>query len=170
MILDPSGLTDTVLFGYHEKNLQPNSCDLRLGRVFRIQGGIKLYADGTKEMPPYEEQGPDTGGFFHLGTGVLYQLEFMEYVKLPLDVAAISIMRSSMSKSGASGEPGLYDSGYNGTCGMTVSVKHHCVIEKGASVAQLVFMRADASKAYDGDYLDMKWADKLLRNVDSAES
>lgn len=161
MIKDPAVCVRQFLKGWVEENIQPNSYDLRLGRVFRIDGGIKFYANGDKELPPYREQRPDRNGWFHLVTGSLYQLEFVEIVDLPLDVAAISIMRSSMSKSGASGEVGLYDSGYSGSCGMTVSVRHSCDIERGASVAQLVFFEASACKSYDGDYTDMKWIDRL---------
>lgn len=164
MILDPQSLLDYALFDYVEDNIQPNSYDLRLNRVFQICGGIKLYADGRKELPPYRELEPDgkEGTWFQLRTGNLYQLEFLERVRIPANATAITIMRSSMSKSGASGETGLYDSGYKGNCGMTVSVKHSCHIEHKAAVAQIVFMTARSTRLYEGDYLDQKWLERLV--------
>lgn len=173
MIVDPNTILDQHLFDYNLKNVQPNSYDLRLHRVFEIRGGINLYADGRKELPNYLEIEPTdkVHGYpnpsppepwFILKTNTLYQLEFKETVNLSKDYAAISIMRSSMSKSGASGEVGLYDSGYIGNCGMTISLKHSSNIQRGASVAQLLFFKADASRLYDGEYQDSKWAERLL--------
>lgn len=162
MIVDPAELLDTVLFDYDKRNLQPNSYDLRVDKAYEIMGGIVLYADGTKELPQYRDNQPQ-GGWFVLWPDRLYQLEFSETVKMPPNICAISVMRSSMAKSGAAGEVGLYDSGYEGRCGMTVSVKHTCKIQRGASVAQLILIQASTSRLYNGHYLDGEWATKLVR-------
>lgn len=173
MIVDPKTLLDKHLFEYKRENVQPNSYDLRLHKVFEIRGGIRFFANGEKQLPPYQEVHPTEGLFgypnpsppepwFILRKGVLYQLEFYETVSMPSHLAAISVMRSSMSKSGASGEPGLYDSGYIGQCGMTVSVDYQCEIQQGASVAQLIFMTANTSQLYEGEYLDSRWSQRLL--------
>jgi dUTP pyrophosphatase len=180
MILDPSTLLDKVLFDYDLKGVQPNSYDLRLNRVFEIMGGLTLFADGRKVLPAYRQIEPihttqediqetPSPPFFALRTGLLYQVEFVEAVKIPSYAAAITILRSSMSKSGASGETGLYDSGYEGNCGMTISVKHGCNIQQGASVAQIVFLSADATKLYDGEYLDQRWAERLVVNPEGQD-
>lgn len=165
MIVDPSTLLGTVILDYDKSNAQPNSYDLRTNTVYEICGGIKLYADGRKDLPQYKEIPPSQSGWYSLWPGHLYQLEFVETVEMPEELCAISVMRSSMAKSGASGEPGLYDSGYKGYCGMTVSVKHTCMIQKGAAVAQIIFMTAQTSKLYTGEYQDTRWARKLLERT-----
>lgn len=173
MIVDPRTLLDKHLFEYKEANVQPNSYDLRLHRVFEIRGGITLYANGKKELPRYTEVMPTPRWYgyenpappepwFMLSRHTLYQLEFYETVSMPPHLAAISIMRSSMSKSGASGEMGLYDSGYVGQCGMTVSLEYPSQIQQSAAVAQLIFMTANTSQLYQGEYLDSKWIQGLV--------
>lgn len=156
MIVDPKQLLDVVLFDYDEKNVQPNSYDLRTDTIFEIQGGVTLYADGSKDLPTYR---PLTapGGFFTLWPDTLYQVEAFERVEVPDDLCGISIMRSSMAKSGASGEVGLYDSGYKGSLGMTVRVKHQCRIQHKASIAQVLFFNASSSRLYEGIYQDPDW-------------
>lgn len=166
MIIDPSTLIDKVLRNYDPRNLQPNSYDLRVASAFQILGGITLFREKQRDgydriLPKYREV-PPQHGWIHLQTGILYQLEMMEIVEIPDDICGMTIMRSSMAKSGASGEMGLYDSGYTGSCGMTVSVKHGCHIEVGASVAQLIFMEAKTSKTYEGMYLDSRWHERLI--------
>lgn len=161
MIIDPSSLLEKHLFDYDPKNCQPNSYDLRTGAIFEICGGVTLYADGGKDLPQYKRV-PTSQNFFTLFPGVLYQVEALERVEMPEDLCGISIMRSSMAKSGASGEIGLYDSGYKGSLGMTVRVQHLCRIEYAASVAQILFMTADTSCLYEGEYLDSQWTQRLI--------
>lgn len=163
MILDPSHLKDIVLFNYNEKSFQPNSYDLQTWAVYEICGGVTLYADGSKELPEYRATEPEDG-FFTLVPDVLYQVEAHETVKMPHNICGISIMRSSMAKSGASGEIGLYDSGYQGSLGMTVKVKHECRIQEGASIAQVLFFGAMSSHLYEGEYLNADWR-KIIPNV-----
>ena len=57
-----------------------------------------------------------------------------------------------MAKSGCTGENGLFDSGYQGACGMMVSVQEESYIEVGASIAQMLFFYTEASRLYDGFY------------------
>lgn len=163
MILDPAHLKDHVLFGYNERGFQPNSYDLQTRVIYEICGGVTLYADGSKELPEYKEV-ESVDGFFILKPDILYQVEAYETVKMPHSICGISIMRSSMAKSGASGEIGLYDSGYQGSLGMTVKVKHECRIQEGASIAQVLFFGAWTSHLYEGEYLNTDWR-KIIPNV-----
>lgn len=165
-VLDPSEIVPWVLTDYVEENIGPNSYDLRVEKVFEIQGGITLYRDGRRKLPDYKEVSAFSifpNKFFRFVPGVLYQVEFKEQIKMPLTACGITLMRSSMHKSGASGEPGLYDSGYQGSCGISVSVKHPSVVEVGASIAQMVFLSAEATTAYDGHYSDASWRERLVK-------
>ena len=162
-VLDPQTCIQ-YLDNYDLENVQPNSYDLRVSKFFEIKGGLTLHADGTKELPQYKkvQTEPYWSDWFILYPNRLYQFESFEFVNLPEGVCAITILRSSMNKSGASGEIGLYDSGYKGQCGMTISVQHTCRIQRGASIAQLLFFKSEGNRLYAGDYLDQKWSEKLL--------
>lgn len=165
-VLHPGALTEECLTNYKESNINANSYDLRASRVFEVLGGIEIYANGDRELPKYRvlESYQDAKGreMFRLDPKKLYQIETYESVQLPTDVCAITLMRSSMHKSGASGEVGLYDTGYKGPCGMTVSVGSSTVFERGASLFQMVFLRADTTELYQGRYLDSKWVERLI--------
>jgi dUTP pyrophosphatase len=155
-----------VIQNYDPEKIQGNSIDLRVKDVFQIDGGIVLHKNGDRELPPYRRvksfsaprvgkqtnEGPEECFYFKLEPQHLYQIEFEEQVTIPLDVCSITVLRSSMFKSGASGESGLFDSGYSGQTGMTIAVKFESLVEVGAAVAQMIFFSADAAKPYAGYY------------------
>ena len=138
--------------------VQGNSIDLRIERVFRVDGGVTIWANGERELPPYIPVGtfldPKGREMFKFHPDHLYQVEFKEKVDLPHFICALTILRSSMFKSGASSETGLFDSGYRGGTGTVVSVKSPSYIELGASVAQMVFFSSRSAKDYNGYYQD----------------
>lgn len=160
MILNPAVAAQLFLQDYRTTGVGPNSIDLHVNKVFQIDGGVTLFANGGRVLPYYSEIEPrDSDGLqlFTLHSGRTYQVEFQESVNLPLDVCGMTLIRSTMGKSGASGECSLYDSGYSGNTGMTISVNSTSTIEKGASIAQMLFFRAEASKSYDGFYQSRDW-------------
>ncbi|WP_420716743.1 dCTP deaminase domain-containing protein [Streptomyces sp. CoH17] len=164
-----------VVFNHDPSLVRPNSIDLRVKEVYRIEAGISLYADGTRELPRYKrvetvqwvkppklgpqrlEQVGDVVEGYTLKPDEFYQVEFMEQFSFPLGLCGMILLRSSMHKSGASGEPGLFDSGYRGGSGISISVKHESFIERGAAIAQMVFLTADAVVAYNGYYTRNNW-------------
>lgn len=152
MIKNPSHLVDH-LSGALEGNVQPNSIDLRINEVFVIGSGLVLWEDGRRKLPEYTKIEP-SDGWFTLSPTELYQVEFMESIQVPSGVCGITLLRSTMFKSGASGESGLYDTGYRGGVGMTISVKHPVSIQQGARVAQILFFEAQESSQYRGYYQD----------------
>jgi len=140
------------------ENIQPNSIDLTVASLYTINGPLVLFADkkNKRQLPQYnlisKTFNYDGVEMYKLDPGVRYQIEFRERLKLPSDVCGITLVRSTMAKSGCTGENGLFDSGYEGATGMMVSVQAESFIEVGASIAQMIFFGASASKMYDGFY------------------
>ena len=143
------------------ENIQPNSIDLTVASVYTITGSLVLFAnkENKRRLPEYHslKTFPFEGvEMFKLEPGNRYQIEFNEVLNLPSSVCGLTLVRSSMAKSGCTGENGLFDSGYEGTCGMMVSVQEESYIELGASIAQMLFFSTDASKMYEGFYQGTK--------------
>jgi len=139
------------------ENIQPNSIDLTVASVYTITGSLVLFAnkENKRRLPEYHslKTFPFEGvEMFKLEPGYRYQIEFNEVLNLPSSVCGLTLVRSSMAKSGCTGENGLFDSGYQGACGMMVSVQEESYIEVGASIAQMLFFYTEASRLYDGFY------------------
>lgn len=147
--------------GVNPDNIQPNSIDLTVASVYTISGPLVLFAGKEKrrQLPEYFPlktflyEGVE---MFKLEPGYRYQVEFKEVLDLPSSVCGLTLVRSSMAKSGCNGENGLFDSGYKGPCGMMVSVQEESYIEIGASIAQMLFFSTDAAKMYSGFYQGTK--------------
>jgi len=158
MIIDPLKIVNENYIANHkESNIQPNSIDLTIAKVYTIHGSLVIYADkeSRRQLPEYTEVKP----FLHEGRlmyklepGIRYQVEFQETLAIPSNVCGITLVRSSMAKSGCTGENGLFDSGYYGACGMMVQVQAESFIEVGASIAQMIFFTASTSREYNGFY------------------
>ena len=158
MIIDPFEVVSKGYIGRAKlENIQPNSIDLTLAQVYEIEGPLVLFAnkENRRRLPqyklikPFPYEGVD---MYQLEPGKRYQAEFNELLQLPEDICALTLVRSTMAKSGCTGENGLFDSGYRGATGMMVSVQTESFIEIGACIAQMIFFKAETSKTYDGFY------------------
>ena len=142
---------------FKPENVQPNSIDLSVASVYTINGSLVLFADkkNKRQLPEYAPMKTfsyEGVEMFKLEPGQRYQVEFNEKLHLGDTVCGLTLVRSSMAKSGCTGENGLFDSGYQGACGMMVSVQEESYIEVGASIAQMLFFYTEASKLYNGFY------------------
>lgn len=152
MIKNPKRLEEYIVQSKGRKILfQPNSIDLRIDEVYVIGEGLRLSANGDRELPDYARVEADRG-WFKLRSDQLYQIEFEEKVDMPLGVCGITLLRSTMFKSGASGESGLFDSGYRGGTGMTIATRKDVQIERGAPIAQMLFFESEEGSLYSGYY------------------
>ena len=140
------------------EDIQPNSIDLRVSEIYEIQGNLVLYANrNQRELPqyspikkfPYSNSVPN---MYKLNPGHRYQIEFNAQLEIPADICGVTMVRSTMAKSGCSGENGLFDSGYRGGCGMMISVQSPTYIELDAPVAQILFFKAESHRLYNGFY------------------
>lgn len=165
-ILNPYEVTQRGwISNFSPDNVQPNSIDLTVDKVYTMSGTLVLYKDTTsRKLPEYTPLRTFTYEgleMYKLEPGQRYQIEFREQLSLPDNVCALTLVRSSMAKSGCTGENGLFDSGYRGGTGMMVSVQDESYIQVGASIAQMIFLEASSSKPYNGYYQNtrspMEW-------------
>jgi len=157
-VLNPE---EVVRKGYISKTIsdriQPNSIDLTVQNVYVISGPLILFADKEtkRQLPEYNLIKPfpyEGREMYLLEPGIRYQVEFNETLSFDTSICGITLVRSTMAKSGCSGENGLFDSGYHGACGMMVSVQTPSYIEVGSSIAQMIFFSTNSSKVYNGFY------------------
>jgi len=157
-VIDPHDVVATgCISGVREENIQPNSVDLTVSKIYTINGTLVLYAnkENRRKLPEYTEMKSflyEGVEMYKLEPGIRYQVEFNEQLKLNDTLCGITLVRSSMAKSGCTGENGLFDSGYEGACGMMVQVQAESYIEVGASIAQMIFLTSETSKTYNGFY------------------
>lgn len=159
-VTNPSSVVGNSISITSDQQIQPNSIDLTVEKVYEIKGVLALFKDGNRrQLPEYHPIHPFTMEYpegeskmFILEPDRRYQVEFNEKLNVPEYLCGITLVRSTMAKSGCSGENGLFDSGYSGPCGMMVSVQDTCYIERGASIAQMIFLKAESSRLYNGYY------------------
>jgi len=87
-----------------------------------------------------------------LESGV-YVLEINEIVKLPKDICAIVLPRSSLVRSGCTIFSALWDSGYEGKGKLGLYVGKRLVLVKNARIGQMVFFKLTREvEGYKGTY------------------
>ena len=134
--------------------LQPNGIDVRVERVDRLTSRAVL---GVDERVPAErsELATDGDGWWDLQQGA-YVIRYRERVNLPNDVMAFARPRSSLLRSGVAIHTAVWDAGYSGQGEGLLSVltPQGYRLQRGARVAQLVFIRlgSAAAEGYAGAY------------------
>jgi len=151
VVLSPESLLQ--LLGVLEDAIDCAGLKLHLDKVFRFRSSGAITKDG-KTLPEVEEVKP-RDSVFYLEPGA-YRIRYAEVVKIPSNCIALAIPRSTLLRMGATIYTAVWDPGYEG-CGeglLTVFNPHGVSIERGAQVAQLVFIRMDraTSKLYRGTY------------------
>lgn len=140
-----------LLENFEGKNVQGAGVDLRLGNVYRIKTGAKLLAEG-RVLPEVEKL---EDSILTVKPGEYLLAETAEKINTPADMLALVLPRTTLFRSGVSLRTGVIDPGYKGT--LTFGLKNESdqdfVLEKGARVAQMIFIRVDGgTRPYDGVY------------------
>jgi len=142
---------EKILEGFEEDNVQGAGVDLRVERVYNITSGASLGAE-ERRLPEVEEM---EGGKFTLEPEEYHLLLTREKVNLPSDLIAFIYPRSTLFRSGVSLRTAVVDPGYRGrlTIGLVNEGAGDFTLEKGASVAQIVFAGLEGTaKSYSGKY------------------
>lgn len=136
-----------------EGDVQPNAVDLRLGKVWRINGeSIFEISNDHKKHRGGHEIAPDRDGFFYLEPGH-YEVVMENIIKVGEGEAGWVITRSTLNRNGCFLTSGLYDTGYHG---VMAGVLHVTVgparIKQGTRIGQYLSFNAESLHHYDGDY------------------
>lgn len=129
--------------------------DLTLKGVKTVQGGevlkekTNLYTDSVVEVNALEFPGKEV---YHLSPGT-YEITFEQGCKLPNNVKANIIHRSSVLRTGSFILSGEYDPGFEtANMGAFLFVTGDLLVEKGARVAQIIMSYTEESEAYNGQF------------------
>ena len=135
--------------------LQPAGFDLTLREVRKFTSGGYIDFNNSKRRIAESNLLPfDENGTVKLEKGS-YLLVFNEYLRLPLDIAAVAKPRSSLIRSGATVETAVWDPGYEGRSRalLVIHNEHGLILERNARVVQLVFVKvASPGLEYAGMY------------------
>jgi len=133
--------------GLKDENIQPNGVDLTVSEIYIVKEAGELTASGRK-IPQYELL---EGNKWLLKPGA-YVVRYGEYIKVPEGAVGIVLPRSSLLRMGATIYSALWDSGYEGRGIGLLSVfnPYGIFLEKGARIAQIIFISAEKGKLYQG--------------------
>lgn len=136
-----------------EQQLQPSGLDMTLNKLYKISSKGSIDFDNSQRvLSKSEEIAFDAEGWADLAPGA-YKLQFNEVLSLPLDIAAITILRSSVMRCGCMMHSGFWDPGYTGKGESVLLVGAQGLrLKKNAKIAQAVFYRlsSPAGEGYAG--------------------
>ena len=133
---------------------QPNGIDLTLASAapFTTAGAIGV------DYVALPEPGPEVHGDTLILTPGAWLVTYGEEVRLPLDVVGFVYPRSSLLRMGATIAGAVWDAGFRGVGQSLLLVANPggLLIERGARIAQLTFLKLDEPVApgagYSGRY------------------
>ncbi len=129
--------------------VQQNGIDLTIESIDLIEGGkLGKNERSIKEYIPVV----DDKGWFDLAPLYAYSITFQQKVKVPENMCASIIQRSTLNRMGGYIFSGLYDSGFNNVIGAVLRTNSNLKIQKGARVAQIIFQEAESASQYKGIY------------------
>jgi len=129
------------------ENIQPNGVDLTVAEVYQFKD-VGLLTISKRKIPEYKILDDQ---IWHLPPGA-YLVRYGEYIKIPANAIGIVFPRSSLLRMGATIYTAVWDSGYEGRGVGLLHVfnPHGIKIERGAKIAQIIFISARSSGKYSG--------------------
>ncbi len=145
-----------------EVQVQPAGIDLTLAKVFELEGeGIIDFSNERRKLPKYKEIVPKDG-YWMLEKGT-YNATMNEYIKLPNNIAAIVLPRSSALVCGIEAHSALWDPGYEGRGFLHFTITRDVKIYENARIVQMVFFKVSGeTEGYNGMF---KGEDLLKRHA-----
>ncbi len=156
MIFSPTkALEEGWVFGEDicKESIQPNGIDFKLSQLFRLDSTPFTLLKNSKINRKSYKVLPNKEGIFPLNKNSQYDVLTNLKVRLPADVAATCIIRSSLSRNGLLLGNGLYDSGYEGTVGTVIHTPNiDVMLEHNVRIGQIIFHSAQSAFKYSGQY------------------
>lgn len=164
MILDGKTIIDKKMVELYDPALvntddqvQPNGVDLRLDRVYFLEGITSVPTDGKAKFEGRSSEILPKDGWFSLkptmNTGSIYLVDFLEKINVREGYCANLITRSSLVRSGVDVITGLWDTGFQGQLGASLRVLNPINLQWGAKLAQVMFFESKFNgHAYTGRY------------------
>lgn len=145
------------LFPYDEAvHVGTSSIDVRLGDTFKIGGTGAYVTLGNGVKPIYEgfsEKKVPEGGTIVIEPGKLYIAHTKEYVRLPADVGAFLLLRSSLGRRGLDHlHSGWLEPGWEGQITLELTAVVPTELRVGERIAQMVLIQATDPAPYTGRY------------------
>ena len=165
MIINPKKILDEKIVtsmpdcsSIEDNQLQQAGIDIRLNKVLTVHTPIIRIGKNTKPdfKSIYLDLNQDSEGYVRLSPGNAYSVDSMEYCKVPEDMVAFVIHRSTFNRSGIFVTGSVYDPGFEGNIAGTMYVHNETEVEIGTRFAQIVFMKAEAASLYNGSYQKQK--------------
>jgi len=154
MIIPPSFIINNVSSAVNiEKQVQSAGIDLTVRNIFILDDGGELDFDNSQRFIPNYVELPKSNNSWVLQPGG-YVVQYNEIVKVPLNMAAILLPRSSLMRIGATIFSALWDPGYKGRGIGLLYTSRTINLHQNARIAQLVFfeMKKKVTKGYSGIY------------------
>ncbi len=144
---------------FNDNNIQPNAIDFTLDRLFTINHEEAFiiseetkYVRGGEEITPLEDENDDRV-YWPIDIRTSYDGMSDMFVKLPVGVACMLIVRSTFNRNGIFITSGLYDSGFEGHIGFIIhNMSGPAKIAKGTRIGQIMFIKSDGAGTYAGGY------------------
>ncbi len=141
----------SLIEGLTEESLQGSGVDLRIDKLFELDGIARL-GKNERVMPNVSEP---PGENFVLQAKSYYLCLTAEKVNMPDDLIAFILPRSTLFRCGISLKSAVVDPGYKGalTLGLTNETDREFQLDRGARIAQIVFSYiSGGSTGYEGKY------------------
>lgn len=153
------------LTNVQEVDKQPNAVDLRVDKIFRINGSVFTIDEDRKVHRGSVELYPDSDEYWILQQGT-YEIVMENIITVGEGEAGWVITRSTLNRNGCYITSGLYDSGYSGVMAGALHVTCGALkIKRGTRVGQFLLFKSESLHLYDGDYGLNKTHDQKYSNV-----
>ena len=131
------------------EQIQPAGVDLRVDEIYVFESKGEILK-GERRISKLRIL---NGNKWHLKPGA-YLVRYMEEIRIPRNAIGIVLPRSSLLRSGATILTAVWDPGYFGRgIGLLVVFNPNGItLERGARIAQMIFVSAEARREYEGIY------------------
>jgi deoxycytidine triphosphate deaminase len=148
---------------FNQRNfVSPNAIDWTADRLFTVNSQKPFYiSESGKTMrgggeciatTPNAHNG-DSGSYWTLPPQTVHDVMSDFYVKIPEGVAALLIIRSTLSRNGLVLVSGIFDSMFEGNLGAAIhNLSGPAYVAPGTRIGQLIFIKSDNAGAYKGGY------------------